>query len=217
MSSTTSAAAPQRTSGITSTPAASSWPPPTSSSQGRLTSVGDIDLVFHLVTPDATFTSDNVQAVQHAYSSPRAGTVALTWWLPIVKCRGGQAQAVLECDTPWPLGVRGTHEICWQKQPGTVADTIEVIWNDSPGHIYRTSGDPGQDRVMTLTMTGVTLAAARLAQGTLPSLNLGWQRRGSMLNPTRLYQVDQAIHLGPTETQASATPCGLVRLKADWQ
>jgi hypothetical protein len=125
------------------------------------------------VRPDATFTSNNLQAVQYAYSSPPAGTVALTGWLPIVNCCGGQAQAVLEYDTPWPVSVKGTHEIYWQKQPGTVNDTIDVIWSDGSGHTYRTSGALSQDQVITLTGMGVTLTPGHPALATLPSLSLG--------------------------------------------
>jgi hypothetical protein len=48
-----------------------------------------------------------------------------------------------------------------------------VTWNDGNSHTYTVSGDLGQDRVITLRLTGVTLTAGQPAQATLPSLSLG--------------------------------------------
>jgi hypothetical protein len=50
--------------------------------------------------------------------------------------------------------------IYWQKQPGTKADRIYVIWRDGSGHMYKTKGDLGQDCLIKLAPTGVTLPAS---------------------------------------------------------
>jgi hypothetical protein len=76
-------------------------------------------------------------------------------------------------DTPWLPGHRGEEQIYWQKQPGTVNDTIDVIWNDGRGHTFKTSGDLGQDRVITLGPKGVTIVAGQLGSFQFPSLSLG--------------------------------------------
>jgi len=52
-------------------------------------------------------------------------------------------------------------------------DAITVKWNDGSGHAYSSTGDLGQDRVITFSSRGVTLAAGRAAQAQLPSLSLG--------------------------------------------
>jgi hypothetical protein len=80
---------------------------------------------------------------------------------------------VFEYDTPWPTQAAGDEQIYWQKQPGTINDKIDVIWNDGSGHTYRTAGDLGQDRVITMTPTGVTLNPGHPTQATVPILGLG--------------------------------------------
>jgi hypothetical protein len=77
-------------------------------------------------------------------------------------------------DTPWTPNHRGEEQIYWQKQPGTSVDKVDVVWNDpANGHTYRTSGDLGQDRVITLAPKGVTLTQGQVGTFQLPSLSLG--------------------------------------------
>jgi hypothetical protein len=125
------------------------------------------------VSDSASSVSDNLRQVVYPNPNPPSGTALLDGWAPEIPCCGGRGQALFEYDTPWPVSDSGGDEIYWQKQPGTVADKIDVIWNDGFGRTYRTSGDLGQDRVITLTVTGVTQAAGHPAQATLPSLSLG--------------------------------------------
>jgi hypothetical protein len=121
----------------------------------------------------ASSTRDNLRPVKYPNPDPPAGTRLLDGWLPDVRGYGGHAQAVFEYDTPWPVADKGQDQIYWQKQPGTVSDTVDLTWNDGNGHVYTVSGDLGQDRVITLRPTGVTLTAGQPAQATLPSLSLG--------------------------------------------
>ena len=121
----------------------------------------------------ASSTSDNLRPVKYPNPAPLAGTRLLDGWLPDVRGYGGHAQAVFEYDTPWPVRNNGQDQIYWQKQPGTVSDTVDLTWNDGNGHVYTVSGDLRQDRVITLRPTGVTLTAGQPAQATLPSLSLG--------------------------------------------
>jgi hypothetical protein len=116
--------------------------------------------------------SHNLRQVKYANPPPPAGTELLNGWLD-VPCCGGHGGAVFEYDTKWPLQERGKYEIYWQKQPGTVKDKVDIVWSDGHGHTYAASGDLGQDRVITLAPTGVTLTGGRAALATLPSLSLG--------------------------------------------
>jgi len=117
--------------------------------------------------------SNNLRPARYGKLPPPAGAVMLEGWLPDVQCCGSRGQAVFEYETMWLTGATGHHDIYWQKQPGTVSDAVDVIWSDGFGHIFKTSGDLGQDRVITLTATGVTLTPGRPAQAALPSLSLG--------------------------------------------
>lgn len=83
----------------------------------------------------------------------------------------------------WPGGTHGRFDqIYLQKEPGTHNDGIDVAWNDGSGHGYRSRGVLSKDRSIQLSPAGITLAAARRAQGTLPSLSLGeWDRPNSLL------------------------------------
>jgi hypothetical protein len=87
---------------------------------------------------------------------------------------GNGMTMVFDWDTPWSPNHRGEEQIYWQKQPGTSVDKVDVIWNDpNNGHAYRTSGDLGQDRVITLAPKGVTLTQGQVGTFQLPSLSLG--------------------------------------------
>jgi len=121
----------------------------------------------------ASSTSDNLTAVKYPSPSPPTDTRRLDGWLPEIAGHGGHAQAVFQYDTPWSVANTGQANIYWQKQPGTVNDKVDVIWNDGNGHTFTASGDLGQDRVVTLAATGVTLNPGQAAQAELPSLSLG--------------------------------------------
>lgn len=117
--------------------------------------------------------SDNLRAVRYPNPAPPPGTRVLDGWLPDVLCDGGRARAMFTYDTKWPGDNGSPYLIYWQKQPGTVNDKIDVTWNYSSGHTYKVSGSLAQDHVISLSATGVTLAAGQPAQATLPSLSLG--------------------------------------------
>jgi hypothetical protein len=117
--------------------------------------------------------ANNLRPARYGKPAPPAGAALLEGWLPDVQCCGSHGLAAFEYDTVWPAAARGRNEIYWQKQPGTVNDTVDVIWSDGSGHIFKTSGDLGQDRVITLTPSGVTLTPGHPAQAVLPRLSLG--------------------------------------------
>jgi hypothetical protein len=117
--------------------------------------------------------STNLRPARYGKPPPPPGITLLEGWLQDVPCCGGRGQAVFEYNTPWPAHAKGSNEIYWQKQPGTVNDLIDVIWNDGFGHTFSTKGDLGQDRIIKLTLSGVTLASGHPAKATLPSLSLG--------------------------------------------
>jgi hypothetical protein len=122
---------------------------------------------------NASSINSSLRPVRYQSPDPPASTRFAEGWLPNIHCCGGQAQAVFEYDTLWSNRDRGVHQIFWQKQPGTASDRLDVIWSDGNGHTYTIGGDLGQDRVINLTPTGVTLAAGQAAAATLPSLSLG--------------------------------------------
>jgi len=76
-------------------------------------------------------------------------------------------------DTPWLPGHRGYEQIYWQKQPGTAVDKVDVIWKYDHDHTFKASGDLGQDRVITIAPSAVTLTPGQLGSFQLPSLSLG--------------------------------------------
>ena len=86
---------------------------------------------------------------------------------------GNGKTMVFDWDTPWLPNHRGEEQIYWQKQPGTVNDTVDVIWHDGNGRTFQTSGDLAQDRVITLAPRGVTLTQGQLGTFQLPNLSLG--------------------------------------------
>jgi Protein of unknown function (DUF4012) len=125
------------------------------------------------VSDTATTTADNLRRARYANPAPPAGTKMIDGWVPLFHGYGHTGEAVFTYDTPWASDGRGESTIYWQKQPGTLNDAITVKWNDGSGHAYSTTGDLGQDRVITFSSRGVTLAAGRAAQAQLPSLSLG--------------------------------------------
>ena len=129
---------------------------------------------FRLVVADtASDVANNLRPVRYANPAPPAGTRAADGWVPDVYCGGGRRQATFTYDTPWAPSPRGVDQIYWQKQPGTVADTIALTWSNGTGHSYTTSGTLDHDRIINLSATGVSLIAGQPVQATLPSLSLG--------------------------------------------
>lgn len=120
-----------------------------------------------LVSDIATSMSSNLTPVKYANPAPPSGTRMLDGWL-WVQCCGGRGQAVFEYDTPWPTTDKGPYQIYWQKQPGTLNDTVIVTWNGTS-----VRSDLAQDRVINLSRNGVDVVAGRPARATLPSLDLG--------------------------------------------
>jgi hypothetical protein len=129
---------------------------------------------FRLYIGDnASSVSDNLVPAGTANPAPPSGTRLLDGWLSDIGCGGARGTAVFAYDTPWAAQAADLERIDWQKQPGTVNDKIDVTWSAGNGHTYIVSGDLSQDRVITLTPTGVTLTAGQPAQARLPSLSLG--------------------------------------------
>jgi hypothetical protein len=126
-----------------------------------------------IVGQGASALSDDLRRVRYANPSPPPGTQALDGWLPQVLCHGGRGHAVFKYDTQWQVGDTSPYAIYWQKQPGTLNDTIAVTWNDGNGHSYKAGGTLAQDEIIGLSPTGVTLTVGQPAQAALPSLNLG--------------------------------------------
>ena len=126
-----------------------------------------------LYIPNGAFAvSNNLRAVIYPNPAAPANTQVLDGWVSVACC-GGQSRATFQYDTKWVANNRGSDDIYWQKQPGTVNDKVDVIWNDGNGHTFTASGDLSQDRVITLTPSGIDLGPGQPAQATLPSLSLG--------------------------------------------
>lgn len=127
------------------------------------------------VGAQASNLSDNLKPVKYADPAPPADTRLFDGWLnPIqIQCCGDKGHAVFAYDTQWTPSPRGLYEIYWQKQPGTVNDSVDLIWNAGNGKTFTVAGDLGQDRVIALTSAGVALSVGQAGQATLPSLSLG--------------------------------------------
>jgi len=125
------------------------------------------------VSATATARSDNLRAPLYPSPAPPKGMRIIDGWVPIFHGYGHSAEAVFTWDTPWPADGRSENHIYWQKQPGTLADKIVVKWNDGSGHTYTVKADLGQDRVINLSSSGITITPGQAAQAQLPSLSLG--------------------------------------------
>jgi len=118
-------------------------------------------------------TSPSHNLVRPKYANPTpSGIAMLDGWINI-HGYGHNRIVVLQWDTPWQPNGRGQQQIYWQKQPGTSNDKVDVIWNDGNGHTRTLSGDLGQDRVITLAPSAVTLTTGHVGTAQLPSLSLG--------------------------------------------
>jgi hypothetical protein len=124
------------------------------------------------VGPSASSISTTLTSVVYANPPPPRGVIAINGWL-LVECCGSRGQAVIEYNTPWPTTEKAPYQIYWQKQPGTLSDSVTVTWNDGHGHTSTSTGDLAQDRLITLASTGVTLTPGKAANAGLPSLRLG--------------------------------------------
>jgi hypothetical protein len=124
------------------------------------------------VAASAYSMSDNLVAVVYSNPAPPNQTKLLDGWL-LVNCGGGRGQAVFDYDTPWPSQNNAVQQIYWQKQPGTLADTIHVTWSTGDGQTHTADGTLSEDRVLSLSSAGVNLSAGKPAQANLPSLSLG--------------------------------------------
>jgi hypothetical protein len=125
------------------------------------------------VSASASGASDNLRPVKYPNPAPPTGTSMIDGWVPLFHGYGHSAQAVFDYDTPWAGNGRGEEQLYLQKQPGTLADGLTVKWNDGNGHAYTIGGDLGQDRVITFSARGISIAAGQAAQAKLPSLSLG--------------------------------------------
>jgi hypothetical protein len=114
----------------------------------------------------------NLWSMKYAAPSPPSGTRMLDGWM-LIHGYGHDQVVVFEWDTPWQPNGRGQEQIYWQKQPGTLNDKVDIIWHDGNGHTYKVSGDLGQDRVITLAPSAVTLVQGQVGTAQLPSLSLG--------------------------------------------
>ena len=124
------------------------------------------------ISGKASNVSDDLVRPRYPNPAPPAGTQVLDGWMSI-HGYGHDRLVTFQWDTSWQPNGRGVEQIYWQKQPGTQADRIDVTWIDGNGHTYKLSGDLGQDRVITLAPSGLTLAAGQVGTAQLPSLSLG--------------------------------------------
>ena len=130
----------------------------------------DVRLYF---SDGATAESNNLRPVVYANPPPPVGTHLQDGWLPDIPCGGGRGHAVFEYDTPLAASTGNLDEIYWQKQPGTLNDTINVTWNEGAGHTYTAGGILAADRIIVLSQAGATLISGQPALASLPSLSLG--------------------------------------------
>jgi Protein of unknown function (DUF4012) len=125
------------------------------------------------VSANSSGTGDNLRRAKYPNPAPPAGTAMIDGWVPLFHGYGHSAEAVFDYNTPWIADGRGEGQMYWQKQPGTLTDAVTVKWSDGSGHTYTLSGDLGQDRILSFSSKGITLAAGQPAQAKLPSLSLG--------------------------------------------
>jgi hypothetical protein len=120
----------------------------------------------------ATNLGNDMVRPMYANPPPPAGTRMSDGWISIHGYHHDRL-VTFEWDTTWQPNGRGQEQIYWQKQPGTLSDKVDVIWHDGNGHTYKVSGDLGQDRVITLAPSAVTLVQGQVGTAQLPSLSLG--------------------------------------------
>jgi hypothetical protein len=116
--------------------------------------------------------ANDLTRARYASPPPPAGTKMSEGWFTIPG-QGHDRSFAFEWDTPWKPNGRGVQQVYWQKQPGTLDDAVEVIWKDGNGHTYKVTGNLGQDRLISLAPSGVTLDQGQVGSAQLPSLGLG--------------------------------------------
>jgi hypothetical protein len=89
------------------------------------------------------------------------GSQVVGGWIFITVGEGlsGRYQATFTWETPWAPGPAGSDYLYWQKQPGTVHDSVQITWNSGAG-TYAVSGDLSGDRLVELRREGLTIAPA---------------------------------------------------------
>jgi hypothetical protein len=119
------------------------------------------------ISEAAGYMASNLTPVKYPNPEAPPATKLLDGWV-LVPCCGSHVQVAFQYDTPWTGTDKAPYQIYWQKQPGTVNDTVVVTWNGKTA-----TGDLGRDRVIALTSTDVSLVAGQQGRATLPSLDLG--------------------------------------------
>jgi hypothetical protein len=92
---------------------------------------------------------------------PPAGALVAGGWIFVLVGPGlsGNYEATFTWDTPWTPGADGSAVLYWQKQPGTVHDTVQVTWAAQAGSVSAAS-DLSQDRLVTLGQRSVVVSPA---------------------------------------------------------
>jgi hypothetical protein len=100
-----------------------------------------------------------IQAPARRTEVPPPGTQVAGGWVFIMvgPSLSGRFQATFTWDTPWVPGPGGGVQLYWQKQPGTVRDSVQVTWNSGTG-VYSASGDLAADRVVELRPDAVAIS-----------------------------------------------------------
>jgi hypothetical protein len=124
------------------------------------------------VSDSAPNLANDLKPARYASPPPPPGTKMSEGWFTIPG-QGNDRAFAFEWDTPWKPNGRGVQQVYWQKQPGTLDDPVEVIWKDGNGHTYKVTGNLGQDRLISLSPSGVALDQGQVGSAQLPSLGLG--------------------------------------------
>lgn len=124
------------------------------------------------ISDTATVTYTDLAPPRYANPAPPAGTRMIDGWM-LIHGYGHNRVVIFEWYTPWQPNGRGEEQMYWQKQPGTINDKVDVVWNDGNGHVFKVSGDLGQDRIITMAPSAVLLTQGQVGTAQLPSLSLG--------------------------------------------
>jgi hypothetical protein len=102
-----------------------------------------------------------VQRPARQTQQPPPGSQLAGGWIFVLVGAGldGRYQVSFEYETPWAPDADQAYALYWQKQPGTTRDPVDLTWNTGSS-TFTAKGDLSADRVVRLTETGVTLAAA---------------------------------------------------------
>ncbi len=128
---------------------------------------------FRLYTPAnaSNLRISNVKSDDYPNTSIPTGMALVDGWQQMNPGRTTrQADLAIGYDWDTPASAADT-KIYWQKQPGTAADHVTVQWTTA-GHTYKAESDLAQDRVISLTGTGATIAPGVAATAKLPSISL---------------------------------------------